>query len=128
MIKKLFREALNTMLETGEFERLEKYAKTKEAKKAIQRYKEVLAEDGADNLPIIPLIETLADVISVAQIMTRSLSLPVSIPILLASASETVSKLILHLSKNSGTRPINMGIAAKPRSEFFIEEREPISQ
>ena len=68
MIKKLFREALNTMLESGEFERLEKYAKTKEAKKAIQRYKEVLAEDGADNLPIMPLIheatgEILADAI-----------------------------------------------------------------
>ena len=60
--------------------------------------------------------------------ITISLIFFTSIPILFASSSFRVRRLILHLRSIIGTRPITIGKNAKTKSFIFIEESEPISQ
>lgn len=55
-VKELFKKALTKMLNDNEFEKLAVYTETKTDVKAIRRYEEGLKANGADNIPIIPLI------------------------------------------------------------------------
>ena len=74
------------------------------------------------------LMETLAAVISVAQKMTSRRSRRVSTPMLRASASLSVRRLMRQRSSSSGTRPMAVGMAKNATSRGLIDDKLPISQ
>lgn len=55
-VEKIFKKALNNMLETNEFDKLATYCETKTDVKAIRKFEEGLKKYGAENLPLVPLI------------------------------------------------------------------------
>ena len=57
MVKELFKKALDKMLADDEFDKIAAYTTIKTDKKLITTYKETLKKYGAENLPIIPLIQ-----------------------------------------------------------------------
>lgn len=78
--------------------------------------------------PIIPLIDTAAEVISVHDRIISSLSLLVFIPSDLDSSSPIARMFSLHLSSISISIPMIMGMAAISTSWLDADDMLPISQ
>jgi hypothetical protein len=76
----------------------------------------------------MPLTDTAAAVISVAQMITMKRSLPVLMPRLLASSSLIVNKLILQRRRNKGIILIVTRTVTNRASLPLIEVSEPMSQ
>ena len=78
--------------------------------------------------PIMPDMDTLAAVTSVAARMTKRRTRRAFTPMVDASSSPMVSTLMRQRRANSTARPTAMGAAARAMSPHFAPVRLPMSQ